>query len=85
MAYHMKTTVNISDAILLEAKKLSAQQGVSLRSLIEKGLREVIAKEAGTAQFKLRRATFNGKGLQPEFREGQWAAIRDAAYKGRGG
>lgn len=85
MASHMKTTVNISDAILLEAKKLSAQQGVSLHSLIEKGLREVIAKEAGAAQFKLRRATFKGKGLQPEFREGQWAAIQDAAYKGRGG
>ncbi len=85
MATHMKTTVNISDAILLKAKKLSAQQGVTLRSLIEKGLREVIAKETGTAQFKLRRATFKGKGLQPEFREGQWTAIRDAAYKGRGG
>lgn len=81
----MKTTVNISDALLLEAKHLAARQGVSLRAVIEMGLREIIAKETGSVQFKLRRVGFKGRGLQPEFREGQWEAIRDAAYKGRGG
>jgi hypothetical protein len=81
----MKTTVNISDATLLEAKKLAARQGLTLRALIEKAIREIIAKEAGSTQFKLRRVSFKGRGLQPEFRAGQWAAIRDAAYKGRGG
>jgi hypothetical protein len=34
--------------------------------------------------FRLRRASFNGRGLQDTFRDAAWSQIRDAAYRGRG-
>jgi hypothetical protein len=36
----MKTTVEISDSLLREARKLAARKGVALRTLIESGLRQ---------------------------------------------
>jgi hypothetical protein len=72
----MKTVVEISDLLLREVRKLAARQGVTLQTLIERGLHRVHAASRTSAPFTLRRASFKGKGLQPEF--------RDAAYEGRG-
>ncbi|GAG29057.1 unnamed protein product, partial [marine sediment metagenome] len=36
-------------------------------------------------RFKLRDASFKGKGLASGISEGSWEQIRDLAYKGRGG
>ena len=81
----MKTTVEISDALLREARKLAAREGLTLRTLLEKGLRQVVAEgNQGKAAFKLRSASFKGKGLQVELRRASWAKIRDLAYEGRG-
>ncbi|HEY5208378.1 MAG TPA: DUF2191 domain-containing protein [Stellaceae bacterium] len=81
----MKTTVEISDGLLSEAKKLAAREGVTLRTLIERGLHRVVldTKKTGTP-FKLRRAGFKGKGLQPAFRDASWNRVRDLIYEGRG-
>ena len=64
----MKTTVDISDSLLREARRLATRQGVTLRTLIERGLHRVVAETKQQAPFKLRRATFKGKGLQPGLR-----------------
>ena len=37
------------------------------------------------SRFHLRDASFGGRGLQPEFRDGDWQRIREAAYEGHGG
>jgi hypothetical protein len=52
----MKTTVEIDDALLKAAKKLAVDEGVSLRELIESGLRDQVAR--GAAQQRL--ATWGG-------------------------
>jgi hypothetical protein len=80
----MKTTIEISDALLREARGLAARQNVTLRALVERGLRRVVAELASGETFKLRQASFKGEGLQPEFRHASWDRIRDEVYRDRG-
>ena len=81
----MKTTVEIPDALAEEAKTIAAREKTTLRALIEAGLRLVIQERRRKKRFQLRDGSFRGRGLQPEFREGDWQRIREAAYEGRGG
>ena len=80
----MKTTVEISDPLLAEARKLAERQGMTLRALIERGLHRLVQEQERSGKFKLRRASFAGEGLQSGFREESWEKIRDAAYRDRG-
>lgn len=81
----MKTTVEISDALLDDAKRLAAREGTTLRQLIEDGLRRVLGeRKAKRGRFRLRDASFGGKGLTPEFREAGWEKLRDEIYDGHG-
>jgi hypothetical protein len=81
---HMKTTVEISDSLLREVRKLAAREGVTLRTLVERGLHHVVAETKHGTPFKLRGASFKGKGLQVELREASWERLRDLAYEDRG-
>jgi len=38
----MKTTVEISDSLLREARRLAAREGVTLRALVERGLHPIL-------------------------------------------
>ncbi len=80
----MKTTIDISDSILSEAKQLAREQNVTLRSLAEEGLRKVIEERSARGPQRVRPVTFKGKGLSPEFKGATWEQIREAAYEGRG-
>jgi hypothetical protein len=44
MSRHMRTTVRLDDALLDRAKREAARQGETLTSLIERGLRLVLAR-----------------------------------------
>lgn len=81
----MKTTIEIADPLLREARKLATREGVTLRTLVERGLHRVVAESKSNPPFKLRSASFKGEGLQPEFRDASWAALREATYQNRGG
>jgi hypothetical protein len=85
MVYRMKTTVEIPDPLAEEAKALARREKTTLRALIETGLRQVLRDRRSKARFRLRDASFAGRGLQPGFREDDWQRIREAAYEGRGG
>lgn len=85
MVTHMKTTVEISDALADEAKAVARREKTTLRALIETGLRQLLRDRRRTARFRLRDASFGGRGLRPELRDGDWQRIREAAYEGRGG
>lgn len=78
----MKTTVEISDALLREAKKVAAEEGSSLRALVEEGLRKALGDRRKRGGFRLRKASFGGEGLQEGLR---WDEMGEAAYEGRGG
>ena len=81
----MKTTVEISDPLLNAARALAAREGVTLRTLVERGLRRVVSETKRPAPFKLRRASFKGKGLRTEFQGASWERLRERVYEGRGG
>ncbi len=81
----MKTTIEIPDALLDEARRLAAREGTTLRALIEQGLRRIITERKRSGGFRLRKATFKGDGLQPGVATASWERIRDMAYEGRGG
>lgn len=80
----MKTTVEIPDSLLEEARKLASRDKTTVRALIEEGLRRIIADRKRMRRFRLRKATFKGKGLQPGVQGASWERIRDMAYEGRG-
>ncbi|MDH4181271.1 MAG: type II toxin-antitoxin system VapB family antitoxin [Betaproteobacteria bacterium] len=81
----MKTTVEIPDALLEEARKLAARQDSTLRVLIIEGLRRVVAERKRAGGFRLRKASFRGSGLQPDVADAPWERIRELAYDKRGG
>ncbi len=81
----MKTTVDIPQALLDEAKKLAANHRTTVKALVEEGLRHVISEHQVSVKFRLRKATFKGKGLQSAIDGASWETIRERAYEGRGG
>jgi hypothetical protein len=84
MGIWMKTTVEISDALLDEARRQAVREGTTVRALIDDGLRRVLRTGGKTKAFKLRRATFKGRGLQPGIAPGSWERLRELVYEGRG-
>jgi hypothetical protein len=80
----MKTTIEISDALLREARKLAAREGVTLRALVERGLHRVIA-DTKRPPFRMRDGRFKGNGLHPDVRDLSWDQIRDMLYESDGG
>jgi hypothetical protein len=58
----MKTTLNIHDALLAEAKSLAARQHLTLTRLIEEGLRmRLRATDVATSSRRRPMPVFNGK------------------------
>ncbi|MBI4699769.1 MAG: type II toxin-antitoxin system VapB family antitoxin [Deltaproteobacteria bacterium] len=84
MVSSMKTTVDIPDPLLEQARRLAAQRSSTLRELVEAGLRHVLHERRRSGSFVLRDARVGGRGLRDEFRGASWDRIRDAAYEGRG-
>jgi len=85
MGTHMKTTVEISDTLLEEARRAAAQDRTTVKALVEAGLRRVLAERKRKGRFHLRRETFKGKGLQPTLEGASWDRVRETIYEGRGG
>ena len=80
----LKTTIEIADELARAAKAHAARENITLRSLIEHGLRLALRTDGDQDRFKLRDASVGGQGLQPQFRDADWARIREAVYEDRG-
>lgn len=64
MGTHMKTTIELGDELLREAKERARRDGTTLRALVEAGLRRVLAEEpAGREPFEL--VPWGGDGPAP--------------------
>ena len=80
----MKTTVEVSDGLLRDAKRVALKHRTTVKALIEQGLRVVIAEKQRRAGFKLRKASFKGNGLVAGRSLQDWESIRDLTYSERG-
>ena len=80
---YMKTTIEIADALLRAARKQAARERTTLRALVERGLHNVLNEKGEQKRFRLRRATFAGKGLQSGI-DGDWETVRAQIYEGHG-
>jgi hypothetical protein len=81
----MKTTIQISDGLLNQARELAKKEDTTLKELVEEGLRRVIDERVQRKPFKLRDASFGGGGLRPEVADLGWEKIIEMSYEGRGG
>lgn len=80
----MKTTIEIADPLFNQAKALAAAEGLTLRVLVEEGLRSVVETrtQAKAKPFRLRDGSFRkGKGLQPGVK---WQDLTALAYDDEG-
>lgn len=80
----MKTTIDIADSLMREARRFAAREGTTLRALVEEGLRRLLSERKAVSDFRLRDVTFGGTGLQTDLRDAPWEEIRRRAYEGRG-
>ena len=81
----MKTTVEIADALLDQAKRVAQKEGTTLRALLEEGLRHSLeGRRERRRPFKLRKVTYGSGGLQPELGDRGWERLRELAYEERG-
>ena len=77
----VKTTIDIADGLLEEAKAAARRRHTTLRALVEDGLRRTL-DSTDTADFTLRDTTMRGgRGFTTEFMDAGWDRIRDAIYE----
>ena len=80
----MKTTIEIPDSLLKEARKLALREGTSVKALVVEGLQKTVAERKRPGNFQTAQGHLQGKGLQADFQGASWERIRDTSYEGRG-
>jgi hypothetical protein len=79
----MKTTVEISDDLLKQAKEYAARMGIPMREVLELGLQIALqSRKPSQRPFRLKTITTKGKGLACDE---DWSVIRSFIYEGHGG
>ncbi|HEX2612810.1 MAG TPA: DUF2191 domain-containing protein [Fibrobacteria bacterium] len=76
----MKTTIDIADDLLAQGKQIAEEEHVTLRSLVEEGLRYVLTRRGHIKVFRWKPVTIKGRGLNPEFADAGWDGVRGAIY-----
>ena len=80
----MKTTLDIADGLFTQAKQTAERDGVTLRALVEDGLRLALKARQKPAQpFKLKDCSVGSEGApgltDEAIARGGWAALREMA------
>lgn len=87
MATLMKTTIELPDPLFKQARQFAQAHRMTMKALIEQGLRKAMAEAKEETPFKLRDGSVGGNGLSPEFQGASWDKIREVIYdpvEGRG-
>ncbi|HYY79013.1 MAG TPA: type II toxin-antitoxin system VapB family antitoxin [Actinomycetes bacterium] len=73
----MRTTINIDDGLLAEAKQVAARTGRSLTAVVEDALRESLHRRHRTARRGVELPVFGKDGVQPGVDLDDSAALLD--------
>lgn len=79
----MKTTIEISDALLARAKRHARSVGKPLRAIVEEGLRRVLESSSDRTTYDLPDCSVGEPGGSNPLEERSWAELRDEIYGGR--
>jgi hypothetical protein len=75
----MRTTINLDDDLLREAKRVAAAMDRSLSQLVEEALRERLARrQRQPKRERVSLPTFGGQGVRPGIDLRDWASVVEA-------
>ncbi len=77
----MKTSLDISDHLFQQVKRLAHSSNVTVRALVEEGLRRVLEDRETRPAVKPKLLVFKGDGLTDEFVGASWSKVRDEIYR----
>lgn len=80
----MKTTIELPDELVEQARRVARKEGGTLRALIEEGLQRSLEARRQAVSRQLDFPTYGGSGLTDEFQGASWNQMRDELYRGRG-
>ena len=80
----MKTTIEISDELIGQVRRVAQQEGASLRALVEEGLQRSLEARRQAVRRRLDFPIYGGSGATYEFEGAPWSRIRDEIYRERG-
>lgn len=75
----MKTTIDITDNLLMEAKLTASQENRTLREIIEASLRKYLSEKKAKSDFELKNRSFSGLGLQTGASL-DWSVLSETVY-----
>ena len=82
----VKTTLEISDALLDQIRIIASRDGETLRSLVEQGLRKVVAERSAKAKrFSPRDLSVGKPGVPSNYESLSWEEKRALMYEGHRG
>ena len=85
MVVRVKTTVDIAEAMLREAKLIAAREGTTLKALVEEGLRHVVdERQRQKTGFRLRDVRYGNSVGAPGIDPNDWMSIKHLV-RGAGG
>ncbi len=85
MVVRVKTTVDIAEAMLREAKLIAAREGTTLKALVDEGLRHVIEERSRQKTgFRLRDVRYGDSLGAPGIDPNDWMSIKHLV-RGAGG
>ena len=80
----MKTTIELPDELIKQARRVAQQEGGTLRALVEEGLQRSLEARRQAVSRKLDFPSYGGGGLTEEFQGASWSSIRDEIYREHG-
>jgi hypothetical protein len=80
----MKTTIELPDELIDQARRVAKQERTTLRGLVEEGLQRSLEARRQAVRRKLDFPRYGGSGLTDEFQGAPWGRIRDEIYRERG-